>query len=500
MTNEFEREKLLAPLTWLIYGMWLIIVVVILVMFFIRGFSLTIFPQTLEYMIIVLLLTGASNIINSLFFLKRHQLPTSTLRILLTLNVLLVQFFLTIAVSITGGIESVAVHLFHFITFFTITAFSARAVVLFALGSDLWLLLLYTLEHLHILPHFPRYTEATLGVYGNAEATVLNAIATVLWITAVAVFGAFIGAMIRRREEQIFSERHRIDSIIHDLPDGIILLDPSNRLLFMNPAAEAIVGVRTQDVLQHSFDPHENPEPALQRLHTLLFTPAQQKYTELHVSALPSFEYVLGEKNRERSFEVTPLPVQDLYGEFIGKMIIIHDITREKLVDKLKSEFISVAAHQLRTPLTAVKWALQMVRDGEIGSLNDEQYEMLEKGFVSNQRMVNLVNDLLDASRIEEGRFQYELKKISIEEMIQNLLPEFDHIIQEQKLQLSVNIPPTKLPYVYGDESKLRMVFQNLIDNAIRYTHPAGKIAIRINYSPEIGMIAFGIQDSGVGI
>src|SRR3989338_4598375 len=151
MTNEFEREKLLAPLTWLIYGMWLIIVVVILVMFFIRGFSLTIFPQTLEYMIIVLLLTGASNIINSLFFLKRHQLPTSTLRILLTLNVLLVQFFLTIAVSITGGIESVAVHLFHFITFFTITAFSARAVVLFTIGSDLCLLLLYTLEHLLIL-------------------------------------------------------------------------------------------------------------------------------------------------------------------------------------------------------------------------------------------------------------------------------------------------------------------------------------------------------------
>ncbi|OGY83064.1 MAG: hypothetical protein A3F54_04525 [Candidatus Kerfeldbacteria bacterium RIFCSPHIGHO2_12_FULL_48_17] len=499
-TNEFERDKLELPLRWITRILWVGIVILLPGSIFLLNVDFGLFHQGALYLLIVTVVIFIVNSINTYSLHFRGRAPsTPALRTLLTANIVLMQFLFAVAVSITGGIDSLAVHVFHAVTFITISAFTSRGVILTSLNGSLLLALLYTLEHFGILPHFARFEDPNMGIYGNGFATFVNAFATILWIEIVAIFAALIGRIIKRREDVILEERHRISAIIQYLPDGILLLNTNNRLIFMNPSAENIIGIPAEKTLNHIFHPqHREQYPG--RLYDLLFTQPRAPEENIPVSGPPSFEYVVGSKDRERYFEVTPLAVAEANGTPMGRMIIIHDITREKLIEKLKSEFISVAAHQLRTPLTAVKWSLQMVRDGDIGPLNEEQRQMLDKGFVSNQRMINLVNDLLDASRIEEGRFKYQPQQLDPLELLNSVAQEFEHVFKERGIVFNMSIPKTKIPFIYADPQKIRMVFQNLIDNATRYTKKSGRITVTLDYDSNNGAVDFSVADTGVGI
>lgn len=499
-TNEFERDKLELPLRWVMRLLWLGIAILLPGSIFLLYVNFGVFHQGAVYLLVVTVIIFFVNSINTYYLhFRGRPISTPSLRRLLTANVVVMQFLFAVAVSITGGIDSVAVHIFHAVTFITISAFTSRGVILMSLNGGLLLGLLYTLEHFGVLPHFARFEDTDMGIYGNGFATFVNAFATILWIQIVAIFGALIGRIIKRREDVILEERHRISAIIQDLPDGILLLNTDNRLIFMNPSAENIIGIPAEKALNHVFYPQQREQyPA--RLYDLLFTQPQAPEENIPAIGPPSFEYVVGSKDRERYFQVTPLGVTEANGTPMGRMIIVHDITREKLIEKLKSEFISVAAHQLRTPLTAVKWSLQMVRDGDSGPLNDEQRQMLDKGFVSNQRMINLVNDLLDASRIEEGRFKYQPQQIDPVELLNSVAQEFEHVFKEREIIFNMSVPNTKIPFIYADPQKIRMVFQNLIDNATRYTKKGGRITVTLDYDANNNAVDFSVADSGVGI
>ena len=106
----------------------------------------------------------------------------------------------------------------------------------------------------------------------------------------------------------------------------------------------------------------------------------------------------------------------------IGILVILRDITREKIVERLKTEFVSISAHQLRTPLSAVKWTLKMILDGDLGEISEDQRDFLLKTYKSNQRMIRLINDLLNVTRIEEGRFIYNTKSQNIIKIAQEVV------------------------------------------------------------------------------
>jgi len=114
----------------------------------------------------------------------------------------------------------------------------------------------------------------------------------------------------------------------------------------------------------------------------------------------------------------------------------LHDVTRGKEIERLKTEFVSIAAHQLRTPLSAIKWSLKMLLDGDVGSLMPEQLDFLKKGYESNERMITLVNDLLNVARIEEGRFVYDLTSQSLEEIIKKEIDELSKVIAKKRSSL----------------------------------------------------------------
>lgn len=171
---------------------------------------------------------------------------------------------------------------------------------------------------------------------------------------------------------------------------------------------------------------------------------------------------------------------------------------RLRELDQMKTEFISVASHQMRTPLSAIKWIIKMIMDGDLGPLSQEQKDLLAKGYQSNERMIALINDLLNVSRIEEGRFQYRMMRMSIEDVIDKVLEEMRSDIRSKHIKLRYGRPSTPLSKVSIDPQKIHLVLQNLIDNSLKYTPSGGRVEIGLNQKND--ELIFSIKDNGVGI
>jgi signal transduction histidine kinase len=168
-----------------------------------------------------------------------------------------------------------------------------------------------------------------------------------------------------------------------------------------------------------------------------------------------------------------------------------------KVLDKAKSEFISMASHQLRTPLSATKGYISMIIEGSYGPLSEKIKEKMENVFQSNERLIKIINDLLNISKIELGKMETEIKPTKIEELIQSCYEEMKMEIEKKKLKFIFEKPKISLPKINIDPLKIRQVILNLIDNAIHYT-PKGEIEIKaekINSSIQIS-----VRDTGEGL
>ena len=174
-------------------------------------------------------------------------------------------------------------------------------------------------------------------------------------------------------------------------------------------------------------------------------------------------------------------------------------IAYEKLerLDKAKSEFISIASHQLRTPLSAIKGYLSMVLEESYGKYSKKIKKPLENVYASNERLIKLVNDLLSISRIEAGKIELEKEKSLIQDIVVGVIDELKIVAQKKKIYLKIKKPDQGLPIIIVDKNKLRQVFLNIIDNAIRYTEKGG---ITVSFKVIDHYLIIIIADTGEGM
>jgi signal transduction histidine kinase len=170
---------------------------------------------------------------------------------------------------------------------------------------------------------------------------------------------------------------------------------------------------------------------------------------------------------------------------------------RLKELDKAKSEFVSIASHQLRTPLTAIKSILNMMENGDFGELNKVQETYISKAFNSNERLIKLVNDLLNISRIETGRGRMNIKPIRLEDLVISVIDELERQAKGKNLSLIFEKPSQKIPLVEVDSDQIRQAVINLVDNAIKFTE---KGSITLSLSKAGTFVVFKSKDTGVGI
>ncbi|MGB4967072.1 MAG: HAMP domain-containing sensor histidine kinase [Candidatus Saccharimonadales bacterium] len=174
-------------------------------------------------------------------------------------------------------------------------------------------------------------------------------------------------------------------------------------------------------------------------------------------------------------------------------------MTNEKLrrLDETKDEFISMASHQLRTPLTSVKGYLSMVVDGDVGKLNKQQRELLTQSYLSSQRMVNLISDLLNLSRLSTGKFVIDYAPVDLREVIDEELTQLRDTAEARGVELVYERPET-FPTIRLDDNKTHQVVMNFVDNAIYYTPSGGKVTLELVETPT--SIEFRVKDNGIGV
>lgn len=294
--------------------------------------------------------------------------------------------------------------------------------------------------------------------------------------------------------QELANAKAKDDAVLQSIGEGMIVTDSSGYVLLMNDIAAELLGTdvgaavgRKTLTLYNLYDDANQAIPAEERplqvaLKTGKKTVASAKCIRKDGAAV--------------TLSITATPVWQ-QGAIIGAIQIVRDITREREVDRMKTEFISLASHQLRTPLSAIRWFTEMLLAGDAGELTGEQKEYTKNVADSTQRMIELVDSLLNISRIESGRIIVDPRPTDLNELVSGIVKDLEAktSVKEQTLTISVH---KELPKINLDPHLIGQVYLNLLTNAIKYTPKGGEISVFVSRKND--QVISQITDTGYGI
>jgi len=289
---------------------------------------------------------------------------------------------------------------------------------------------------------------------------------------------------VNESREKAEEEKNKTLAIITNFADGLLVFDKEGKLSLINPQAESFFTVKSSDVIGRT-------------ILELKKYPTIEPIVEIVGEEIKGVFRKEVQIREDLVLEVSTIPIMR-EREKLGILMILHDVTREKMIERMKTEFVSISAHQLRTPLSAIKWTLRMLLDGDLGKITKEQREFLDKTYRSNERMIGLINDLLNVTRIEEGRYLYQPVLTDLEPVVQSVINSYKEEIEKRKIKFEFKKPEKKLPKVLIDVENMKIAISDLLDNAIRYTPAGGIVTISLNCGKK--EIEVWVKDSGIGI
>ncbi len=284
---------------------------------------------------------------------------------------------------------------------------------------------------------------------------------------------------------------------VDNASDHIVITDAEGIILFANKAVTKITGFPIKEIV--------GKKAGVKELWGGLM--GLDFYKKLWHTIKVDKKVFAGElrNKRKNSQEYTALasiaPVLNAKNEVIFFVGIERDITKEKEVEKMKTEFVSITSHQLSTPLTGIKLLAEVLSSERLGKLNKKQKEYMADVELSTKRMIDLVNNLLNVSRLETGRLKIEPVPTQLEDFILSIIHEVEGSAKEKDCIIVFKKPEIKLNKVLIDPILMQQVIHNLVTNAIRYSSKGGcKIIVTLKSEDKSGGILVSVRDSGIGI
>ncbi len=285
--------------------------------------------------------------------------------------------------------------------------------------------------------------------------------------------------------EGSFESDEKMLAVIESLPDGILIFTEAKNLSFINFQAQTLLNVSAKDVLGKNI------------LEMGAFGLCQPLVSFLG----GGIKSASGEEISFKSdfiLEVSSIPL-NIDGQKTRSVVVLKDISRKKMLEKMKSEFITVAAHQLRTPTSAVKWASKGILDGDAGAITPILKDFVEKIYITNEKVINLVSNLLDVIEIEEGKYLSKPVLTDISEIAVSCANDYKEMARKKGVSVFFKKTSSELPKVMVDREKMKIAFSDLIDNALKYTKAGGKIEIILGKGTN-GNLEAEVKDNGIGI
>ena len=308
----------------------------------------------------------------------------------------------------------------------------------------------------------------------------------------------FIGAV--DKISRLDLERNQINAMVSSINDPAISYTENFEIILVNKAMEKFIGISKKELIGKNITPELSNDARYGLLSKIIFPSLAPVVLEKSIDLYPEKIKVKFYQPKELILEIITTKVIDDKGNTYGFLRIIHDLTKEELLRKTQSDFITIVAHQLRTPLSGLSWILEMLAKKEVGSLTSEQEKLINDGRKAMGESLKTVEDLLNVAQIEEGRFGFQFSMADIEKIIENVLIKFEPVAKINDIKLIFQRPEFQLKTFVMDPLRVKLVLEILVDNGLKYNVKNGEVRVRIDPMEGKPFILISVEDTGVGI
>ncbi|MEJ7762950.1 MAG: PAS domain-containing protein [Thermomicrobiales bacterium] len=299
---------------------------------------------------------------------------------------------------------------------------------------------------------------------------------------------------LERQYREADHARSETNAILDATSEAMLLVSPDGHVITVNRRFGELLGMdpstaigRDVASLQPTFDRIFFDGPEIREL-----------LSRVHADGDPRAKHVFTQQWPEhRELELYATTVRDVGGDILGRLTVFRDVTRERAVDRMKTDFVALVSHELRTPLTSIKGYVDLLLDGDVGELEGQQRDFLEVVSNNVERQVALINDLLDISTMESGKIVLNQTAVDLTHAIQSVSWAMANQIERKGQRLMLDVP-ADIPDAWGDRARITQILTNLISNAHKYTPKGGLIQIAAARQDEL--VRVDVRDSGIGM
>lgn len=298
------------------------------------------------------------------------------------------------------------------------------------------------------------------------------------------------------KRDELFFEKALADSLTGALEDAFIVYNSDFKIIRINKVAEDILEINSSSLVGRTFSLNEAGKSNLKIFKQIMFPSLAPSFTRQTEPGEYPQVLDISLDNPQRDFKIITNQIKNEGGEVIGFVKLIKDHTREKELIKAKSDFITIAAHQLRTPATGINWALNNLLSDK--SISGESKKTLTTAHKTARGLLDIINDLISLTNLEEGKATYQFKKVNLNNLLKKILTQADLVAKTAGIKLYYQPPGDEKISIKADAEKLGAAISNLIDNGIKYNVENGEVAVDVKKQKRKVLIS--IKDTGMGI